>query len=100
MGANQSSLILILKPFFTEELPDALDAFKKFQTTIPFIRKLNFLFISIGSDFSKSETVVGQILQSARVDVFRSVFYDFDSTALHKNHDFYNNSNLPRISPH
>ena len=61
---------MILIYFFTEalpELPDTLDAFENFQTTIPSTRKLNFWFISIGSDFSKSETVVGQILQSAYI---------------------------------
>ena len=41
-----------------------VDAFKNFQNTIPSTRNLNFWFISIGSDFSKSETVLGQILQS------------------------------------
>ena len=40
---------------------------KNFQTSIPFSRNLFFLFISTGSYFSKSETVVGQILQSAVV---------------------------------
>ena len=52
-------------PFLNEELPDALDTFKNFQTTLPSTRKLDFCFIFIGFDFSKSETVVGQILQSA-----------------------------------
>ena len=50
--------------FLTEVVLDGLDAFKNFQTLILFTRKLNFLFILIGSDSSKSETVVGQILQS------------------------------------
>ena len=59
----QSPIILILKYFFTEALPDALEAFKNFRTTIPSIKKLNFSSISIYSDSSKSETVVGQILQ-------------------------------------
>ena len=34
---------------------------------MPSTRKLNFLFISTISDFTKSETVVGQIFQSAMV---------------------------------
>ena len=56
---------MILIPFFTEALPDALDAFKNFQTAIPSTSNLNFWCTSIGSDFSKSETVTGHILQSA-----------------------------------
>ena len=44
-------------PFLNGVLPDALDTFKNFQTTIPYTKKMIFLFISIGSDFSKSETV-------------------------------------------
>ena len=55
---------MISKPFLTEALPDALDALKNFQTTILSTRNLNFWYTSIGSDFSKSETVVGHILQS------------------------------------
>ena len=51
--------------FLIEVLLEALDDFKNFQTSIYFTRNLNFLSITIGSDFSKSETVVGQILQSA-----------------------------------
>ena len=50
---------------YSTVLVEALDVFKNFQTSIPSSRNLDFLFISIGSDFSKSETVVGQILQSA-----------------------------------
>ena len=55
---------MILIPSFTEALPDAVDTFKNFQTTIPSTKNLNFWFTSVGSDFSKSETVVGHILQS------------------------------------
>ena len=62
---KESQLILILINNFTEALPDDLDAFKNFQNTTPSTRNLNFWFISIGSDFSKSETVLGHILQSA-----------------------------------
>ena len=50
--------------FLTEVHPGALDASKNFQTTLPSTRKLIFCLISFASDFSKSETVVGQILQS------------------------------------
>ena len=52
--------------FQNEVLLEALDVFKNFQTSISSTRNLNFWStISIGSDFSKSETVVGHILQSA-----------------------------------
>ena len=51
-------------PFLTEVLPDTLGVFKNFQTTLPSTRRLSFCFISIGSDFSKNETVGRQILQS------------------------------------
>ena len=50
--------------FLNEVLLEALDVFKNFQTSMSSTRNLNFWFISIGLDFSKSETVVGQILQS------------------------------------
>ena len=53
--------------FLNEVLLEALDVFKNFQTSISSTRNLNFLFISIGSDFSKSETVIGHILQSGGV---------------------------------
>ena len=58
--------IFVSLPFLNEVLVEALDVFKNFQTSIPSTKNLNFLFISIGSDFSKSETVVGHILQSVR----------------------------------
>ena len=51
--------------FLNEVLLEALEAFKNFQKVKPFTRNLNFCFIAIGSNFSKSETVVGHILQSA-----------------------------------
>ena len=51
-------------PFMIEVLLEALDDFKNFVTSISSTRNLNFWFISIGSDFSKIETVVGHILQS------------------------------------
>ena len=55
--------------FLNEVLLEALDVFENFQTSISSTRSLNFWFISIGSDFSKSETVGGQILQSASSDM-------------------------------
>ena len=57
--------------FLNEVLLEALDNFKNFQTYISSTRNLNFLFISIGSYFSKSETVVGHILQSELQDFVR-----------------------------
>ena len=57
--------IFISMKFLIEVHLEALEDFKNFQTSIPFTRNLNFWSISIGSDFSKSETVVGHILQSA-----------------------------------
>ena len=52
--------------FLDEVILEALDVFKNFQTSLSSTRNLNFWFISIGSDFSQSETVVvGHILQSA-----------------------------------
>ena len=60
--------IFISIRFLNEVLLEALDDFKNFQTSISFTRNLNFSFISIGSDFGKSETDVGQILQSAGPD--------------------------------
>ena len=56
--------IFISMQFLNEVLLEALDVFKNFQTSLSSTINLNFLFISIGSYFSKSETVVGQILQS------------------------------------
>ena len=56
--------------FLNEVLLEALDAFKNFQTSITLTRNLIFLFISTGSDLSKSETVVGQILQSETINVY------------------------------
>ena len=66
-----SETILAIKTFapmqyLNEVLLEALDAFKNFWTSISSTRNLNFWFISIGSDFSKNETVVGHILQSDR----------------------------------
>ena len=60
--------------FLIEVLLEALDVFKNFQTSISSTRNLNFLIISIGSDFSKSETVVGHILQSAIVEALGRLF--------------------------
>ena len=51
--------------FLNEVHLEALDVFQNFQTSISSIRNLNFCFIWIGSDFSKNETVIGDILQSA-----------------------------------
>ena len=51
-------------PFLNDVLLEALDVFKNFQTFLSFSTNLNFWSISIGSDFSKSETVVSHILQS------------------------------------
>ena len=49
--------IFISMQFLNEVLLlEALDAFKNFQTSISCTKNLNFWFISIGSDFSKSET--------------------------------------------
>ena len=53
--------------FQNEVLLEALDVFKNYQTSISSTRNLNFLFISIRSDFSKSETVVGQIFKSVLI---------------------------------
>ena len=55
-------------PLLIEVLLEALDVFKNFLTSISSTRNLTFWFISIGLDFSTSETVVGQILQSAIID--------------------------------
>ena len=52
--------------FLIAVLLEALDDFKNFKTSISSTRYLNFWLISNGSDFSKSETVVGHIFQSAR----------------------------------
>ena len=50
--------------FLNEVLLEALDVFKNYRTSISSTINLNFLFISIASDFSKSKTVLGHILQS------------------------------------
>ena len=54
-------------PFLNQVLVEGVKFLKNFQAPITSTRNSNFLFISIGSDFSKSETVVGHILQSAPV---------------------------------
>ena len=69
--------------FLNEVLLEALDVFKNFQKSIYSTTNLNFWFISIGSDFSKSETVLGQILQSAcLVYIIRFSFFHFSPTGL------------------
>ena len=53
--------------FLNKVLLEALYIFKNFQTHISSTRNYFFLFFSIGSDLSKSETVVGHILQCEQV---------------------------------
>ena len=72
----KSTKIFISMSFLNEVVLDAQDVFKNFQIPIPFTRSLNFWFISIGSDFSKSETVVGQILQSVGETLGRSLCWN------------------------